>query len=110
MAAVIPIKRLYQRLVVRVVKHPRVYYRPLIITSETRVPDFSYEILEDLLKIISENSWMVDGSDTYRDAMNMLEQQVQARKEPVLDGFFISVWPTTKDILVRDLKIVKKAS
>lgn len=103
MASVLPIRNVYQRLLVRAVYRQRVHYRPLVFESVSQGVRFSYQTLADLFVIRTEEDWMVGGTDMYPNALKLLEQKVTVLKQPVLDGYFISVWPKTQEILVGTL-------
>lgn len=110
MVDIVPIKINYDRLLVRSVYQNRIHYRPEIIQYTTATPMFSYKILAKLLVVETEEDWMVGGSKMYYEALKLLEQKVRVLKKPVLDGYFVTVWPSCHEILVRELRDAQKAA
>lgn len=100
MNTVVPIRKTYYRLMLRVRRNLTIRYRTKIVPCTTDDPSFSYEILAALFNIKKPDEWLASGLEKYPDAFAELKQKASTYGDEVRSGFFVSMNIATRELTV----------
>ena len=99
----------YVKAVVRIIVHPGVDYRAVIMSCPTEKVHFEFAEFEEAFGVDRDGTWFGEEKLSYQQALNKLselvEQQVLKRVTVEREGLFITLWPKHRMGHVRDLDI-----
>jgi len=106
---VVPLKKIYVPVIVRIVLGRNITHRTLIVKSSETAPKLTLKALEDLLIIEKEDDWLEETIDEYLFALTEIRKKANdSLKESVVvnrSGFFILVRPRLGQMEISSLQI-----